>query len=73
MMNHPDIMSANGQVRFDNMLASAEQYRRVKRLQRDKTGLPFHVLSIVSDALIALGSRARVQSRSDAEAPALNE
>ncbi len=72
-MNHPDIMSANGKVRFDNMLVSAEQYRRVKRLQRDRTGLPFRVLSIVSDALIALGSRVRVQSRSDAEVPALND
>lgn len=72
-MNHPDIMSANGKLRFDSMLESAEQYRRAKCLHRDQRGLYIHALLNVRDALIALGSRLKVQRRTDTEAAVSND
>jgi hypothetical protein len=66
-------MSANGKVRFDSMLESAEQYRRAKRLHRDRRGLHSRSASYASHALIALGSRIKVQLASDDEVPALTD
>lgn len=72
-MIHPDMMSANGKLRFDHMLESAEQYRRARRLHRDRPGLHSRAASYVGHALIALGSRIKVQLASDDEVPALTD
>jgi hypothetical protein len=70
-MIHPDMMSAKGKLRFDHMLESAEQYRRAKRLHRDRRGLYSRAASYVSYVLTALGSRIKAQLASDDEVPAL--
>jgi hypothetical protein len=56
-MYHPDLASAEAQVRYDELLERAETYRRIKRLQRSSRGPDAATASTLSDALIALGGK----------------
>ena len=72
-MKHPDMMSANGKARFNEMIASAEAYRRVKRLKGDQIGLYARALQIIGDGLVSIHNRIKVQPTTEAELPAMNE
>jgi hypothetical protein len=37
-MNHPEIASKNGHLRYSQMLQEAENHRRVKQIRREKFG-----------------------------------
>ena len=66
-MNHPVIMQANAQERYDRMLKAAEDYRRIRRLPRYGLPLRARIPSKVGDALVALIDRSKVQRRTEAK------
>ena len=66
-MNHPVIMQANAQERYDRMLKAAEDFRRIRRLPRHGLPLRARIVSAVSDTLIALIDRSKVQRRTEAK------
>ena len=42
-MNHPIISSANGKIRYSEMVQTADNYRRLKQLQQDKQPRPSYL------------------------------
>ena len=68
-MYHPDLASANAKVRYDELLQRAEMYRRIKKFERSNRGLSIGVASTFSDALIALGSKVRLQAQQTQGSP----
>ena len=72
-MDHPVIVQANVQARYDGMLEAANMYRRIKRLPRQDLGLRACVRHTGRDALITLSERLKVQRSADAEMAVLNE
>ena len=57
-MSHPLIVSANAQMRYDALVQSAGEFRRLKRLQGSRPGLHTRILSSLGKALIGLGASA---------------
>ena len=72
-MNHPDLMKANGQLRFDAYVQSAENSRRVKKLAHNDPGRATRFLSRFSDGLAALRGPVTVPAKPDVESPVLND
>ena len=72
-MNHPVIMQANAQMRYDGMLEAAKTYRKVKRLERQAPVLLSRIRSAFGDALIAVLDWLKVQRRTDAEMAVLKD
>ena len=66
-MNHPVIMQANAQERYDRMLKAADDYRRIRRLPRHDLSLRARILSTGGDALVALIDWLKVQRRTEAK------
>ncbi len=72
-MYHPDLASAEANIRYDELLQRAETHRRIKRLERSKRGPNTGVASMLRDALIALASKVKVAGTADAGIPVLNQ
>lgn len=61
-MYHPDLASAEANIRYDELLQRAETYRRIKRLERSNRELNIGVASMLSDIVSALGSKVSLQA-----------
>ena len=60
-MYHPTIISALAKIRYDELLQAAEMHRRINMLKRSNRVPHVRVVSVIGDALIALGGRIRSQ------------
>ena len=65
-MNHPYFQSENAKEKYVNLIQTAENYRRVKKLKRDSFGLHAPIRSILGKTLIALGARLSVEAGTNA-------
>lgn len=72
-MNHPELMRANAQLRFDAYVKSAENYRRIKKLTPKGPGSASRLLSLINDGLAALRGRVTVPAKPDSDLPVLND
>jgi hypothetical protein len=62
-MYHPDLASAEANIRYDELLQRAETYRRIKRLERSNRGLNTGVASMLGDIVSALTSKVGLQAQ----------
>ena len=72
-MYHPDLASAEANIRYDELLQRAETFRRIKRLERSNRGLCTRIASTLNGAWRALGSQVTAQGTTGAQVPAWSE
>jgi hypothetical protein len=72
-MNHPTIMQANAQLRYDDMLDTAERHRRVRRLTRHNHGLRARLQSLVTEKSINISDWFKVRRSRDAGAAVFHD
>jgi hypothetical protein len=62
-MYHPDIASAEANIRYDELLQRAETHRRIKRLKRNNRGLNTGVASMLGDTVSALNRKVGLRAQ----------
>ena len=63
-MNHPIISSANGQARYNDMVQTADNYRRIQQLQQDGQSWPAY-LTRLANFLASIVSKSRSEQVAD--------